>query len=202
MLCSPSFESSDLMDLSETELDGQVRPGPRPTHPWTYLPRLLSPGAPQVLAEYVWLGGSGADLRSTTKVLESRPETHEDCPVITVDGSLCGQGSGPACELFLKPRKLFKDPFRGGEHLLVLCDSFTVNEVSRRSAVVLGDRRCRCRCCCTRRAPGGVAADPGPAAPMRARITPRCGLPTWIAPVRCGRVRLAPREGPRCRQLR
>jgi hypothetical protein len=117
----------------------------------------------QVLAEYVWLGGSGADLRSITKVLESRPESHEDCPVVTVDGSLCGQASGPACELFLKPRKLFKDPFRGGDHLLVLCDTFAVSEV-RGDAMPPRRRAGR----------GGAAPMPRPqprpaAAPMPAR---------------------------------
>ena len=36
-------------------------------------------------------------------------------------------GLAPDQEVFLKPRKLFKDPFRQGEHLLVLCDSFLAN---------------------------------------------------------------------------
>jgi hypothetical protein len=142
MLPSHSFESFDSMDFCETEMDGQVRPRYALAAPRLAAPdRRLSAGRrAQVLAEYVWLGGSGADLRSTTKVLESRPASHEDCPVITVDGSLCGQGSGPACELFLKPRKLFKDPFRGGDHLLVLCDTFAVNEVRSGAAAPQAQR--------------------------------------------------------------
>jgi hypothetical protein len=83
----------------------------------------------QVLAEYVWMGGSGTDLRSRTKVLDARPSCPEDCPVISVDGSLCGQGTESACEVFLKPRKIFRDPFRKGDHLIVLCDTFQLTEV-------------------------------------------------------------------------
>jgi hypothetical protein len=35
----------------------------------------------------------------------------------------------PNHELFLKPRKVFRDPFRGGDHILVLCDTFYACQV-------------------------------------------------------------------------
>ena len=37
------------------------------------------------LAEYVFLGGSGGDLRSRTRVLDHVPATAADCPLWTVD---------------------------------------------------------------------------------------------------------------------
>lgn len=84
----------------------------------------------QVMAEYIWLGASGSDIRSKTKVLDCQPESVEDLPVIAVDGDNCGQATADSCEVYLKPRKIFRDPFRGGEHLLVLCDTHAVNLVS------------------------------------------------------------------------
>lgn len=87
-------------------------------------PARLAAALLQVLAEYVWLGGSATDLRSKTKVLDFRPATPDEAPVIVVDGSASGQASSDSYEVYLKPRKLFKDPFRGGDHLLILCDTF------------------------------------------------------------------------------
>ena len=102
----------------------------------------------QVLVEYVWLGSSGSDLRSKTRVLDTKPSCVDEVPMIVVDGrcarhsALLGICAGSVLttwsvlirssyglapeehDVFLKPRKLFKDPFRQGDHLLVLCDSF------------------------------------------------------------------------------
>ena len=40
----------------------------------------------QVLIEYVWMGSSGSELRSKTRVLDSRPASVEELPMIVVDG--------------------------------------------------------------------------------------------------------------------
>lgn len=108
----------------------------------------------QVLAEYVWMGGSATDLRSRTKVLDARPSSPEDCPVISVDGSLCGQGTESTCELFLKPRKIFRDPFRKGDHLIVLCDTFQMTEVG------LSERRASLMHSVQAHRPEGTASHP------------------------------------------
>lgn len=86
------------------------------------------------MAEYIWLGSTGSDLRNMTKVLDARPESAEDCPVIVARVAACPDGSSPpegAAEVYLKPRKIFRDPFRGGDHLLVLCDTFNPPQVGR-----------------------------------------------------------------------
>ncbi|PNH06848.1 Glutamine synthetase cytosolic isozyme [Tetrabaena socialis] len=77
----------------------------------------------QVMAEYIWLMGGAGQLRSKTKVLESKPSSPEEVPVMVV-ASDSSESSEPSYELFLKPRKIFRDPFRGGDHILVLCDTF------------------------------------------------------------------------------
>ncbi|GAX81512.1 hypothetical protein CEUSTIGMA_g8940.t1 [Chlamydomonas eustigma] len=80
----------------------------------------------KILVEYVWLGSSGSDLRSKSRVFDTRPSSVDDVPMIAVDGGSYDQHP-EGQEVFLKPRKLFRDPFRAGDHLLVLCDSFKTN---------------------------------------------------------------------------
>lgn len=76
----------------------------------------------KVMAEYIWLG-AGGQLRSKTKVLDSRPAAPEEAPVLVAQEG-CADAGEAVLEVFLKPRKLFRDPFRGGDHVLVLCDTF------------------------------------------------------------------------------
>lgn len=84
----------------------------------------------QTLVEYVWIG-AGSQLCSRTRVLDFTPQATEDVPAISVDGSSCGLAPEvPRGDVFLKPRKLFNDPLRGGAHLLCLCDTLTVRSSS------------------------------------------------------------------------
>ena len=59
------------------------------------LPRFQSlPQFGKVAAEYVWIGGSGSDLRSKTKTLDKLPKSVEDLPKWNYDGSSTGQAPG------------------------------------------------------------------------------------------------------------
>ena len=61
------------------------------------LPRFLSlEQNGKVAAEYVWIGGSGSDLRSKTKTLNKLPSKVEDLPIWNYDGSSTGQAPGEA----------------------------------------------------------------------------------------------------------
>lgn len=77
------------------------------------------PSTSQTLAELVWIGGTGSDLHSKTKVLGSRPSSVSELPTWNID-SLPGP-PGPA---MLYPRRLIPDPFRGQHHIIVLCDCY------------------------------------------------------------------------------
>lgn len=78
-----------------------------------------------VLAEYVWIGGSGQDLRCKTKTLANRAEVKsvDELPVWNYDGSSTGQAPGKDSEVYLKPIRVFRDPFRGGRNVLVLSET-------------------------------------------------------------------------------
>ncbi|GLE03478.1 hypothetical protein PINS_up012380 [Pythium insidiosum] len=75
-----------------------------------------------ILAEYVWIGGSGEDLRCKTRTLTKVPTSVSELPIWNFDGSSTGQAPGEDSEVLLRPAAIFKDPFRGGKNILVLCD--------------------------------------------------------------------------------
>ncbi len=84
---------------------------------------LALPQGLKVLAEYVWIGGSGQDLRSKTKTLEHEVKDVSELPVWNYDGSSTGQAPGKDSEVYLKPVRIFKDPFRGAPNIMVLCET-------------------------------------------------------------------------------
>mmetsp|Transcript_4423 Transcript_4423/g.7332 ORF Transcript_4423/g.7332 Transcript_4423/m.7332 type:complete len:380 (-) Transcript_4423:507-1646(-) len=78
----------------------------------------------KICAEYVWIGGTGADLRSKGRTLPSMPKSPADLPHWNYDGSSTGQAPGADSEVYLVPRAIYKDPFRGGDNILVMCDTY------------------------------------------------------------------------------
>lgn len=77
------------------------------------------------LAEYIWLDGTEPTpmMRSKTKVLEDE----EQPPTWGFDGSSTKQAEGAASDCVLKPTTIVRDPFRGGENILVLCEVWTTD---------------------------------------------------------------------------
>ena len=84
--------------------------------------------ASTVIAEYIWLGGTGHDIRSKSKTLpdaaNGRLLTVAELPEWNYDGSSTDQAPGTDSEVILQPAAVFADPFRGAPHILVLCDCY------------------------------------------------------------------------------
>lgn len=79
----------------------------------------------KIIAEYIWVGGNGIDIRSKARTLSiAEAKSIEDIPEWNFDGSSTRQAEGHDSEIWLKPRVIYKDPFRGGNNVLVLCDTW------------------------------------------------------------------------------
>jgi glutamine synthetase len=75
------------------------------------------------IVEYIWIGGTGHDLRSKAKTFDREINSVEDLPLWNYDGSSTYQASTEDSEITLKPVALFKDPFRKDSHKLCLCET-------------------------------------------------------------------------------
>jgi len=81
-----------------------------------------------VMIEYIWLGGSGNDLRCKTKVVEGPITSVSQLADWNYDGSSTCQATTNSSEIIIKPRYICKDPFRKNNHLLCLCDAYNVDD--------------------------------------------------------------------------
>ena len=77
------------------------------------------------LAEYIWIDGSKptAKLRAKTKVLQDG----EEPPIWGFDGSSTNQAPGDRSDCVLRPVSFYKDPIRGGDNKLVMCEVLLPN---------------------------------------------------------------------------
>lgn len=80
--------------------------------------------AGEVQAEYVWIDGF-QKLRSKSRTVPGGVSDPSALPDWNYDGSSCGQAPGEDSEVIMKPRAIYRDPFRGGDNILVMCDTYT-----------------------------------------------------------------------------
>ena len=80
--------------------------------------------------EYIWVGGNN-ELRCKTKIVKSDKSIlklgDDEISDWNYDGSSTDQAPGKDSEVWIKPVAVYKDPFRGENHLLVLCDTWLPN---------------------------------------------------------------------------
>merc|ERR1719298_72038 len=82
------------------------------------------PVSGKVQAEYIWSDAEG-DVRSKCKTVSASKADLDSLPSWNYDGSSTDQAPGEDSEVIIKPRAIYKDPFRGGDNILVLCDTYT-----------------------------------------------------------------------------
>lgn len=83
----------------------------------------------KILATYVWIDGTGEQLRAKTKTLSKVPEDAEELSWWMFDGSSTDQAAGHNSDVYLKPIAIYRDPFMlGGENKLVLCETYDANK--------------------------------------------------------------------------
>ncbi len=83
----------------------------------------------KILATYVWIDGTGEQLRAKTKTLSKVPQSVEELSWWMFDGSSTGQAEGHNSDVYLKPAAIFRDPFMlGAENKLVLCETYDAHK--------------------------------------------------------------------------
>jgi glutamine synthetase len=90
--------------------------------------------------EYIWIGGIsnetnkifGIDpysIRSKTKIIDKEVVELNDLPIWNYDGSSTNQASTDSSEIYIIPRKIYRDPFRNPNvDILVLCDTWILGD--------------------------------------------------------------------------
>ncbi len=79
-------------------------------------------------AEYIWIDGTEptAEVRSKTKVLADGVEPD----LWGFDGSSTNQATGDNSDVVLQPTFICPDPIRGGDDVLVMCETFLTADMS------------------------------------------------------------------------
>lgn len=81
----------------------------------------------KVIAEYIWIDGTGTTTRSKQRTLAHKVNSLEDLPEWNFDGSSTEQAETDNSEVVLRPVAFYPDPFRKGDNVLVLCETFCVD---------------------------------------------------------------------------
>ena len=82
----------------------------------------------KVLATYIWIDGSGENLRSKTMTVDFEPKQASELPWWNFDGSSTGQAEGSNSDVYLKPVAIFRDPFLLGNNKLIMCETYKYNK--------------------------------------------------------------------------
>ncbi|RNA40470.1 glutamine synthetase-like [Brachionus plicatilis] len=92
----------------------------------------------KVLATYIWIDGTGENLRSKTMTVDFSPKEVNELPWWNYDGSSTSQAEGSNSDVYLKPVSIFKDPFLLGQNILVMCETYkydkTPTETNKRAS--------------------------------------------------------------------
>jgi len=98
--------------------------------PKTVMERYRSLAQPEDKTQcmYVWIDGTGEYLRAKTKTVNFVPSKPKELPIWNYDGSSTGQAEGANSDTYLYPVAMYRDPFRGGNNKLVLCDTYKYNK--------------------------------------------------------------------------
>ena len=78
----------------------------------------------KIRVEYIWMDGHEPTqkLRSKTKIIKGPVNSLSDLPDWGFDGSSTMQAAGEDSDCMLKPVFFLKDPIRGGDNLLAMCE--------------------------------------------------------------------------------
>ena len=101
----------------------------------------------KIQAYYIWIDGTGQALRGKTKTILKKTMNPEDLPVWNFDGSSTNQSAGENSDIYLKPVACFKDPFRRGDNILVMCETMdhegNIHPTNKRNSCFQNMEKCK-----------------------------------------------------------
>jgi len=104
------------------------------------------PQGDNIMAMYIWIDGTGQGMRCKTRTLPNKNYTPDQLPIWNFDGSSTGQADGNNSDVYLKPVAVFRDPFRRGDNILVLCETYSyemvANSTNKRALCAKNMERC------------------------------------------------------------
>lgn len=89
----------------------------------------------KIIAEYVWIDGSGVVLRGKARTLNKKVTCVADIPEWNFDGSSCYMAPTENSEVILKPVAYYRDPFRQGDNILVMCETYVWEDTTYKKLV-------------------------------------------------------------------
>uniref|UniRef100_A0A1A9WZX8 Glutamine synthetase n=1 Tax=Glossina brevipalpis TaxID=37001 RepID=A0A1A9WZX8_9MUSC len=140
-----SSSSKQVRAISSTAVLGQgnfLKNSPNAALDKTILDRYRKLETPvdRYQATYLWIDGTGENVRLKDRVLEKIPSSAADLPKWQYDGSSTYQASGENSDTTLVPRAIYKDPFKPGKNdIIVMCDTYkadgTPTESNKRASL-------------------------------------------------------------------
>ncbi|XP_049286304.1 glutamine synthetase 2 cytoplasmic isoform X1 [Anopheles funestus] len=78
----------------------------------------------KIQATYIWIDGTGENVRCKDRTLDFIPQSPSELPIWNYDGSSTYQAEGSNSDVYLHPVTIYRDPFRRGNNILVLCETY------------------------------------------------------------------------------